>query len=275
MEIKEYHCNRLKPFLKWAGGKRWLVANHSNLFPKKFKRYIEPFLGSGAVFFHIRPKKALLGDSNKELINTYLAIKENWGLVYSHLKEHQRKHSEDYYYKIRSLKPKSLASHAARIIYLNRTCWNGLYRVNKEGIFNVPKGTRSSVIFETDCFDKISEALKIAELHSCDFECLIDIAEDGDFLFVDPPYTVRHNHNSFIKYNEKLFSWADQERLFYALNRARKRGVQIVGTNAYNQSVRELYESAFKTYALSRNSLIASKVEARDKYEELLILMHS
>lgn len=266
-----YNSNSIEPFLKWAGGKRWFVANHANLLPRRFKRYVEPFLGSGAVFFHICPKKAVLGDVNRELIDTYVAIKENWVLVYRYLKDHQRKHSRDYYYRIRSSRPKSLASHAARFIYLNRTSWNGLYRVNKEGVFNVPIGTRSSVIFGKDCFDKISEALKEAELYAYDFERLIDIADDGDFLFIDPPYTVRHNNNSFIKYNEKLFSWFDQERLFYALERAKRRGVQIVGTNAYNQSVRELYEGNFETLALKRNSLIASKTEARDKFEELLI----
>jgi len=265
----------VKPFLKWAGGKRWLVASHANLLPKGFNRYIEPFLGSGAVFFYLCPTKAILGDSNSELIDTYLAIKQNWALVYRYLKKHQRMHSRDYYYRIRSFKPKSLASRAARLIYLNRTCWNGLYRVNQAGTFNVPIGTRSSVIFEDDSFDKVSESLQGAELQSCDFEQIIDMAGEGDFVFADPPYTVRHNDNSFIKYNEKLFSWLDQERLCSALKRAKDRGAQILVTNACNQSVRELYEANFETLAVSRNSLISSKVETRKKCEELVIFTES
>lgn len=265
----------LKPFLKWAGGKRWFVTNHANLLPKKFNRYIEPFLGSGAVFFYLRPTKPILGDSNSELIDTYLAIKQNWALVYRYLKKHQRMHSRDYYYRVRSFKPKSLASVAARFIYLNRTCWNGLYRVNQAGIFNVPIGTRESVIFEDDRFDDVSESLQGAELHACDFEQLIDMADEDDFVFADPPYTVRHNNNSFIKYNEKLFSWLDQERLCNALKRAKNRGVHILATNAWNKSVRDLYKVGFETIAVSRNSLISSKVETRKNCEELIIFAES
>lgn len=265
----------LKPFLKWAGGKRWFVANHSDLLPNKFNRYIEPFLGSGAVFFHLRPKRALLGDYNQELIDTYQALKQNWSLVYRYLREHHRNHSSNYYYKIRASERESLASRAARFIYLNRTCWNGLYRVNQKGIFNVPIGTKDSVIFEDDCFDKVSAALQRAKLYACDFEDLIDKAKEGDLVFVDPPYTVRHNHNAFIKYNEKLFSWFDQERLFYALKRAQKRGAHIVGTNAYHQCVRDLYGTSFQSFAVSRNSPISSKVESRKSFEELVIFTES
>lgn len=262
----------LKPFLKWAGGKRWFVQNYESLIPSDYGRYIEPFLGSGAVFFHLRPKHALLGDANKELIETYQAIQEDWESVFRYLKMHQKNHSQDYYYYMRKLKPRRRASRAARFIYLNRTCWNGLFRVNLNGVFNVPIGTKSSVIFEDDCFDEISEALCYARLFSCDFECLIDEAVQSDLVFVDPPYTVQHNHNGFIKYNEKLFSWYDQERLFYALNRAKKRGAIIVGTNAYHQSVMDLYEHSFRTITVSRNSTISSKAESRREFEELIIL---
>ena len=265
----------LKPFLKWAGGKRWFVANHSEILPRNFKCYIEPFLGSGAVYFHLRPKRALLGDYNVELIETYQAIKDNWRLVYRYLREHHRNHSHEYYYKMRGLVRDSCASRAARFIYLNRTCWNGLYRVNQKGVFNVPKGTKDSVVYEDDNFDEISNILKYAKLYACDFEQLIDKAKEGDLVFVDPPYTVRHNHNAFIKYNEKLFSWFDQERLFYALKRAQKRGAYIVGTNAYHQCVRDLYETSFGLFSVSRNSPISSKAESRKNFEELVIFSES
>jgi DNA adenine methylase len=275
LNILRKNNSPLKPFLKWAGGKRWFVTEHANLLPKKFDRYIEPFLGSGAVFFYLRPTKAILGDSNSDLIDAYLAIKQNWPLVYRYLRKHQRMHSRDYYYKMRSFKPKSLASRAARFIYLNRTCWNGLYRVNQEGIFNVPIGTKESVIFGDDRFDEVSKVLQETELQACDFEQLIDVADKGDFIFADPPYTVRHNNNSFIKYNEKLFSWRDQERLCAALIRAKDRGAQVVATNACNQGLRDLYKSNFETLAVSRNSLISSKVETRKRFEELVIFTGS
>lgn len=270
MEHKK--ISKLTPFLKWAGGKRWFVSNFKDLIPQEFNRYIEPFLGSGAVFFYLCPEKAVLGDSNKELIDTYKAIKEKWKLVYRYLRKHHNNHSKDYYYKIRSSRPRSLASRAARFIYLNRTCWNGLYRVNLKGEFNVPIGTKSTVVFEDDCFDQISKVLQDAELHSTDFEELIDSAKKNDLIFVDPPYTVRHNNNGFIKYNEKLFSWNDQERLHKALERAKSRGAKILGTNAYHDNVINLYDNSFKTLNVKRNSSISSKVDSRKKFDELVIL---
>ncbi|MDD2467313.1 MAG: Dam family site-specific DNA-(adenine-N6)-methyltransferase [Desulfobulbus sp.] len=262
---------KTKPFLKWAGGKRWFVTNHSDLFPQNFNRYIEPFLGSGAVFFHLQPHNAFLGDSNKELIDTYRAIQREWKLVYRYLRAHHTKHSKEYYYQIRTSQPISPAAKAARFIYLNRTCWNGLYRVNLSGVFNVPIGTKSTVVFADDNFQQVSKLLCSATLYHCDFEQLIDLAEENDLVFVDPPYTVRHNHNAFIKYNEKLFSWADQERLFASLNRARQRGVQIVATNAYHQCVRDLYDASFSIFAVKRNSSISSKIETRSQFNELVI----
>jgi len=260
----------LKPFLKWAGGKRWFVNNYSNLLPKRYNIYIEPFLGSGAVFFFLCPERAFLGDSNRDLINTYIAVKNDWPLVYRYLREHHRNHSYDYYYKVREFYPRSLSSCAARFIYLNRTCWNGLYRVNRNGFFNVPIGTKATVIHDDDDFEGVSEALQVADLYPYDFEDLIDSASKDDFVFVDPPYTVRHNNNAFIKYNEKLFSWSDQERLFFALKSAKERGAQIVGTNACNEGLRELYEGTFNTRVVSRYSSISSDVKNRKSFEELV-----
>lgn len=260
----------MKPFLKWAGGKRWFVSNYSEFIPRKFNRYIEPFLGSGAVYFFLRPPKAILGDSNRELIETYEALKENWESVYELLKKHQKNHSPSYYYHMRKDRPHSLCGRAARFIYLNRTCWNGLYRVNKKGEFNVPIGTRSKVIFEDDDFKAISSLLKNASLYACDFEELIDKAEMGDFIFVDPPYIGGHKNNSFIKYNEKLFSWEDQKRLLQALVRARERGAVILGTNASHKSILDLYRSHFRTSVISRTSAISSRVSSRKRIEELV-----
>lgn len=260
------------PFLKWAGGKRWLVEHHPNIFPAFSGKYIEPFLGGGSVFFHLTPDRAVLSDTNAELIDTYVAIRDDWQNVLDLLRHHAKKHSDVYYYTVRSSRPKSLEEKAARFIYLNRTCFNGIYRVNRKGQFNVPRGTRNSVIFEKDNFEELSGLLKNAELKACDFEDVIDSASAGDLVFADPPYTVRHNNNSFIKYNEKLFSWDDQIRLASCLRRAAERDALIIATNAYNQSVIELYQGWFQLRSIYRKSLISADRTFRGRYEELLIM---
>ena len=224
------------------------------------------------MFFHLTPDRAVLSDSNAELIDTYLAIKNGWQKVLEILQHHAKKHSDAYYYTVRSSRPKSLAEKAARFIYLNRTCFNGIYRVNRKGQFNVPRGTRNSVIFETDDFEGLSKLLKKAELKACDFEEMIDSASAGDLIFADPPYTVRHNNNSFIKYNEKLFSWNDQVRLSNCLKRAAQRGALIIATNAHHQSIIELYWDGFQLQSIFRKSLISANKKFRGNYEELLIV---
>lgn len=212
---------KVLPFLKWAGGKRWFVESHSELIEIGPRRYIEPFLGSGAVFFSLDVRESLLSDSNKDLIEVYGAIRDDYKRVYKHLKLHHKNHSKDYYYKIRAFSPRTKYTRAARFIYLNRTCWNGLYRVNTLGKFNVPIGTKQNVILDTDDFEKVSNKLQNSQLVCADFEAVIDQAGPNDFLFVDPPYTVQHNYNGFVKYNEKIFSWEDQLRLKESLQNAR------------------------------------------------------
>lgn len=268
----KYKKLSVKPFLKWAGGKRWFVHKHPELLAPPTGKYIEPFLGSGAIFFFMNPKQAILGDSNPNLINCYQAIRDNHKLVYRYLRDHHRWHSTAHYYQVRKSAPTSVASRAARFIYLNRTCWNGLYRVNRQGEFNVPIGTKDSVIFDDDDFSAISSRLQCVDLRCTDFEDLIDIAGIGDVIFVDPPYTVSHNHNAFIKYNEKLFSWWDQKRLSHAVRRAKNRGARIIGTNAYHDCIRDLYSKDFDLVPTSRISPISSKVSTRKRFEELIIL---
>lgn len=262
----------ITPFLKWAGGKRWFVQRHADLIPKIFNRYIEPFLGGGSVFFHLQPKDALLGDTNPDLIAAYRGIKQNWkGLVKS-LQYHSRQHSDEHYYSIRDRRPTEAIPRASRMIYLNRTCFNGIYRVNLRGEFNVPRGTKDAVLLDTDRFDQMAKLLEGADIRVADFEVLINEAKAGDFVFADPPYTVRHNFNGFVKYNEKLFSWQDQERLAEALIRAKKRGVHILSTNANHSSIRELYDQdGFNLITTSRFSSISASSEHRKQFDELII----
>lgn len=267
--------DRLTPFLKWAGGKRWFVARYGRVFPQSFNRYFEPFLGSAAVYFYLRPDEAILSDLNPELINTYNALRNTWRKVYSALAEHSNAHSEAYYYSVRASLPSSSVDRAARFLYLNRTCWNGLYRVNKRGEFNVPIGTKDSVLLDSDDFAGISSQLKDAKIKKVDFEETINCAGFEDLIFVDPPYTVRHNLNGFLKYgflkyNDKIFSWDDQLRLRDALVRADGRGAYIVMTNANHESIREIY-SDFHLASMPRHSVLSGVLHGRGATEELLI----
>jgi DNA adenine methylase len=263
----------LVPFLKWAGGKRWLARNHVELLPEFSGVYIEPFLGGGAVYFHLNPSRAVLNDQNPDLVNTYRAIKRAPGEVEKLLEVYQRKHSDDFYYHMRSSAPRSPTKRAARFLYLNRTCWNGLYRVNRQGAFNVPVGTKSNVVLPTDNFSAISKRLKRASLRSGDFAKVMTLATKGDLVFADPPYTVNHNLNGFLKYNESLFSWNDQIRLHAEAVAAVKRGAKVAITNADHESIWELYkEDLFTIHILQRFSKLSGENKGRKAITEILIV---
>ena len=262
-----------KAFLKWAGGKRWLVNSESHRFPTEYNRYIEPFLGGGAVFFFEEPNRAILSDINNELVNTYIAVRDNVDLVYKNLRIHSRKHSEEYYYQIREKRPRKLYTIAARMIYLNKACFNGIYRVNREGKFNVPFGVRDSVSFDKGDLKGSSEALQGVELLCQDFEATIDMARENDFLFCDPPYAVVNEDNRFVSYNADVFSWRDQERLADALIRAKERNVKILMTNVDHPAVRNLYENVegFILDNVERQCFISGTTEGRRAYQELIV----
>ncbi len=196
----------VKPFIKWAGGKRWLTKHPSFEIPEFSGRYIEPFLGGAAVFFYLKPKEAILSDTNKHLIETYRAVRDDWEKVEYELKRFQKLHSPDFYYEERKRIRKIPYRRAAQFLYLNRTCFNGLYRENLKGIFNVPIGAKDRVINDEEDFSKISSALKFAQIFTSDFEKVVDSSIEGDLIFADPPYTTSHNANGFIKYNQHIFS---------------------------------------------------------------------
>ncbi|HEY0918168.1 DNA adenine methylase [Devosia sp.] len=260
----------MDPFLKWAGGKRWLTAGSRFPVPVRYNRYIEPFVGSGAVFFHLLPQAALLGDANGDLIELYTAMRDSPSQLYARMVVHQALHNREHYYAVRSCVPADRMDRAARLLYLNRTCWNGLYRVNRRGEFNVPIGTKVAVLLDGERFQDYADALKGTELYAGDFEAVVDRAENGDFLFVDPPYTVKHNENGFVKYNEQLFSWEDQCRLREALLRAKSRGVTIAMTNADHLSIRELYGEEMSYRSIERHSILAASSARRGRTTEAL-----
>jgi DNA adenine methylase len=259
-----------EPFLKWAGGKRWLANSDQLPLPTSFNRYIEPFLGGGAIFFHLAPTRAILSDVNAELIHLYTVLRDSPRDLMELMLHHHSEHSSTHYYYIRAQVPDGEIERAARTMYLNRTCWNGLYRVNLKGAFNVPIGTKSTVVFEHENFEEISRRLQSVEIVCCDFEPTIQQAGSGDFVFVDPPYTVRHNLNGFIKYNETLFGWEDQIRLRDAIAAAVDRGASIVVTNADHESVRELYEGICEYRSVKRASVLASESARRGQTTEAL-----
>ena len=262
----------MKPFLKWAGGKRWLFNSGQFTIPSFEGRYFEPFLGGGAVFFQNQPKDAILSDSNERLIELYSVIRDEYEEFERILQRHARSHSKDYYYRLRDKKFRKPTTRAAQFLYLNRTCWNGLYRENLQGKFNVPIGSKQTVIFETDDFPGWSRALSDTKIECRDFEGTIDEAIEGDFIFVDPPYTVRHNLNGFVKYNQNIFAWDDQVRLRNALSRAVKRGVSFAMTNADHESIKELYCEFGNHQKLGRHSVIAGQSNYRVVSTELLVI---
>ena len=259
-------------FLKWAGGKNWFVKHQDHRLPVQYNRYIDPFLGGGSVFFYMEPEEAILSDVNGELITTYRAIQQDWRRLDRKLRTHARRHSDEYYYVVRAQRPRETTSIAARMIYLNRTCFNGIYRVNRRGEFNVPRGSKNTVITGKEEFEQRSLLLQNAELINCDFEETIDMAVEGDFLFCDPPYAIQEEQ-SFVGYTQNLFDWEDQIRLANALERARQRGVQILMTNVNHPSVRALYENreGFLLDEVDRYSSISGQAGGRRQYSELIV----
>lgn len=259
------------PFLKWAGGKRWLVPEIKSRVPAFQGTYFEPFLGGAAVFFGLRPDRAVLADLNDDLVQLYETMRDAPTELHNAMCSHQLKHDKSYYYRTRASEPTDPIQRAARTLYLNRTCFNGLWRVNRRGEFNVPMGSKTSVVFPNESFSKISAALYNVQFHAQDFERTIDSAGENDFVYVDPPYTVAHNYNAFVKYNDRIFRWADQVRLRDAVKRAAHRGAGIIVSNANHDSIKRLYDKISVIEILSRYSVIAGPAERRAPTSELLI----
>lgn len=260
-----------EPFLKWPGGKRWLTGRYPQFFSETFERYVEPFLGGGAVFFHLEPQDALLSDSNRELINAYRCVRSHPLAIERRLLRLHARHNAKLYYRTREAQPRTALDRAVRFLYLNRTCFNGLYRVNRAGQFNVPMGSKTEVAYSPGLLSQAASALKGASLKSADFETVINTTGKGDLLYLDPPYTVMHNNNNFIKYNAHLFSWADQERLANAVRRAAARGAHIILSNADHSSVRGLYKGFGKHLKLERPTILAAGASHRCATTELLV----
>ncbi len=262
--------DRIRPFIKWAGGKRWLCDSDAFQFPSFGGTYIEPFLGGGAAYFHLAPKKALISDANPKLIETYQVVRDKPSDLFLRLKWYERKHSKEFYYMERERLRRTPLNRAAQFLYLNRTCWNGLYRENRSGQFNVPMGSKQDILYADEDFVAIGRALEGAEIITADFESVISRSQPDDLIFVDPPYTVAHNLNGFVKYNQTIFSWKDQIRLRDALVQASSRGSKVVLTQADHESIEDLYQSIAAPRTISRNSKISGSLSGRRKTTEAL-----
>jgi DNA adenine methylase len=265
----------VEPFLRWAGGKRRLLQAIRKHIPQDLSEshYFEPFLGGAAVFFAIEPPNATLSDLNAELIEVYECIRDDVESVVSKLL--QFKHSSKEFYRIRAQRPWSPSGKAARFIYLNKTCFNGLYRVNTQGVFNVPFGRHPNVeICNAEQLRFASQALSTTTILEADFEAVAREAASGDVVYFDPPYTVSHTNNGFVEYNQQIFSWVDQERLARLAGELVDDGVRCVISNADHSSIRKLYSdsSRFRIRRASRWSTVAGSADKRFATSELVIV---
>lgn len=262
----------VEPFVRWAGGKNWLIPHlHDIIGDLCFNHYFEPFLGGGAVFFSLDcEKRAYLSDANSQLVNAYIQVRDNpEELIKMYL---DMKNTEEDYYRIRAeITSENTVDNAARFIYLNQTSYNGLYRVNRKGQYNVPFGFRAKWKHNPDKIRMASSRLKNTRITSGDFELNKYKISEGDFVFLDPPYTVSHNNNGFIAYNQKLFSLEDQYRLKRFIDYIKSKGAYYLLTNAAHQTVKKIFlTDGDRLVEMNRNSLIGGKKAVRSSISEYL-----
>jgi DNA adenine methylase len=241
------------------------------VLPQAYRTYREPFLGSGALFFLLQPTIAALSDSCEELVETYKAVRDHPTRLLGYLQP--LRPDKALFYEIRRCRSQAQVKRAAEFIYLNKTCWNGLYRVNGKGEFNVPYGSpKSDTISDPANLRACSKALRGSRisLETQDFESALSEVVAGDLVFLDPPYVTGHNNNGFIDYNELIFSWKDQERTAHAANTAASAGAHVIVTNALHDDVLALYEG-FEVRELHRHSTLAGSAKARRPVKEAII----
>jgi DNA adenine methylase len=270
----------VQPFLKWAGGKRQLLREIRKLLPQNFDVYFEPFLGAGAVLFELQPRNALINDANSELVNCYEVIRQCPEELVTHARTHQI--DEGYYYRLRAqdrdpdFKNLPPLERASRTIYLNKTCYNGLFRVNKKGYFNVPFGRYANpVIVDELTIKAVSEYLNAAsiKLRNDDFQTALRDAVRNDFAYLDPPYDPLSETASFTSYNAGAFDQAQQYRLKSTCDDLTQRGCKLLLSNSATDFIRDLYSdrSRYTVIEVQATRSINSNAKARGRIRELLI----
>lgn len=269
-----------KPFVKWAGGKRSIIDKLIKLAPHEFDTYYEPFVGGGAMLFELSPKKAVINDSNEELINVYNCLKDEkkFTLLCNELNKHERNHSEEYYYQVRNMdrdkkKYSKLSDYkkASRTIYLNKACFNGLYRVNSKGEFNVPFGKKNKI----NTYDGINLGIIYSYLNlndikilSIDFYDAVKNAKKGDFIYFDPPYD--SETEIFTSYTSDGFDRKCQERLAETFKELDKRGCYVMLSNYNTNLIKDLYKG-YNFYYTSTKRNIGAKAKDRKEVLEVII----
>jgi len=261
-----------RPFLKWAGGKGQLLEQYGPLFAQRFKRYHEPFVGGGAVFFHLRPARAALSDYNTELIGCFQAVRDDVCGVIDALRKHV--YERDHFYAVRALDPATLppAERAARTIYLNRSCFNGLYRVNAQGRFNVPFGRYTNPrLVDAPNLGACACALRRVRLDCSSFTGVLERAKRGDFVYLDPPYNPTSKTASFTGYSAGGFGPDKQRELARVYAELDRRGILVMLSNSDTPLVRELY-GGLRIVEVRAARAINSKGSRRGAVTELVIL---
>lgn len=259
----------VQPFLKWPGGKRWVapLVVHS-IAPHLKRNYVEPFFGGGAVFFRLQPKRAILSDINPELVRCLRLVKDNVDHVVDRIQVWSN--SKSCYYRVRKRRPHSGYGAAARLIYLTRTCWGGLYRVNQRGEFNVPFGNSGRSICDFENLKACARVLHHADIYCSDFEQVVELASAGDVVYADPPYTTLGQNNGFVRYNERLFAWRDQQRLASACKCAAHRGAFVVVSSLWHESILGLY-AGWWAARITRYSRVSAVRDGRRQVSEALL----
>lgn len=271
----------LHPIVKWAGGKTQLLDRILSLMPSSFDSYFEPFIGGGALLFKIQPHKAYINDANSELVSVYECFKndDTFSKLIEKLDEYQAKHSEGFYLQIRALdrnpdwSKATILDKAARMIYLNKACFNGLFRVNSKGFFNVPSGKKKQVVcYNIENLKGIRDYFKKAEItiYNGDFEKAVVKAKSGDFVYFDPPYDTWEDKDSFTSYDKEGFGKEDQRRLANLYRNLDKNGVKVMLSNHNTKFIRELY-NGFNIHIVNAKRMINSNANGRGDVEEVLI----
>ena len=274
-----------KPFLKWAGGKGQLLDQFAPLYPRSFCSYHEPFVGSAAVYFHLCGLRAAgyladlmrrvrLTDSNMELVNCYQAVRDHVDELIDRLTLHKQKHGREYYYQVRSWLPQVLTPEeaAARFIYLNKTCYNGLYRVNRKGQFNVPMGSyKNPSIFDADNLRHASNMLRGVEIVVADFREVVNCAASGDFVYFDPPYHPLSRTANFTSYTEHPFGEEQQRELAQVFRALDRKGCKVMLSNSWTPFILDLYRG-FRFVEVKAARAINSKAGGRGKISEAVVL---
>jgi len=271
-----------KPFVKWAGGKRQLIPQIEKHLPEKFSSYFEPFLGGGALLFHLLSEnknlKGYVSDLNSDLVLAYVTIRDNLNGLLKSLQKHSDNYfsdSKSYYYSVRESNPKSQIEKVSRLLFMNRTCFNGLYRVNSKGKFNVPLGRYSNPnIVQEENLRSVNQFLNHNKIIiKCqDFSSTVEKAKKGDFVYFDPPYQPVSKTANFTSYTNGNFGLNDLKRLAKVSNELTKKGVNVLLSNSSSKQVRELFSSkAWEIFEIQANRAINSDSKKRTGHSELLI----